>query len=131
MSGQTKGGVRMVLRLEGAGVLLAALLLYAGLGAGWGNFALFFFAPDIAFVGYLAGPRVGALTYNLTHSYLGAIACLVLGHTAASPLLLAAGTIWGAHIGFDRTLGYGLKYARGFGATHLGLVGWAHEGKFL
>jgi hypothetical protein len=31
-----------------------------------------------------------------------------------------AALIWCAHIGFDRTLGYGLKYAEGFGYTHLG-----------
>jgi len=31
--------------------------------------------------------------------------------------------IWLAHIGFDRALGYGLKYASGFGFTHLGRIG--------
>jgi hypothetical protein len=28
-----------------------------------------------------------------------------------------------AHVGFDRALGYGLKYATGFGDTHLGRKG--------
>ena len=31
--------------------------------------------------------------------------------------------IWLAHIGFDRALGYGLKYATGFGFTHPGRIG--------
>ena len=31
--------------------------------------------------------------------------------------------IWAAHIGFDRALGYGLKYPSGFGDTHLGRIG--------
>ena len=31
--------------------------------------------------------------------------------------------IWLAHIGFDRALGYGLKYSAGFGFTHLGRIG--------
>ena len=31
--------------------------------------------------------------------------------------------IWAAHIGFDRLLGYGLKYGAGFGFTHLGRIG--------
>jgi hypothetical protein len=31
--------------------------------------------------------------------------------------------IWLAHIGFDRALGHGLKYANGFGFTHLGRIG--------
>jgi hypothetical protein len=30
-----------------------------------------------------------------------------------------------AHIGIDRALGYGLKYAEGFGFTHLGRIGKA------
>jgi Domain of unknown function (DUF4260) len=30
-----------------------------------------------------------------------------------------------AHIGFDRMLGYGLKYASGFGDTHLSRIGRA------
>ena len=35
----------------------------------------------------------------------------------------AAALIWIAHIGLDRALGYGLKYATGFGDTHLGHIG--------
>lgn len=79
--------------------------------------------PDLAFLGYLAGARVGAIAYNLSHSYIGALACLLAGVLLPHPLWLAAGLIWAAHIGFDRALGYGLKYAQGFGFTHLGLIG--------
>ena len=35
--------------------------------------------------------------------------------------------IWAAHIGFDRMLGYGLKYPTGFGDTHLGAIGRRRE----
>ena len=35
----------------------------------------------------------------------------------------ALGLIWIAHIGMDRMLGYGLKYASGFADTHLGRIG--------
>ena len=41
----------------------------------------------------------------------------------AAPLTLSIAMIWLAHIGFDRALGYGLKYATGFGFTHLGRIG--------
>jgi hypothetical protein len=34
-----------------------------------------------------------------------------------------AATIWVAHIGFDRMLGYGLKYPTAFSDTHLGRIG--------
>lgn len=123
MSGATIGGVRLVLRLEGLCVLIAASVAYSKFGLGWGTFALFFLTPDVSFLGYLAGPKVGAVSYNMAHSYIGAVACLVTGFTLPAPTLLCIGIIWCAHIGFDRALGYGLKYSEGFGFTHLGRIG--------
>jgi len=123
MSGETIGAVRWVLRIEGLCVLIVALLFYPKLGFSWGTFALFFLAPDLSFLGYLAGSRIGAVSYNAAHSYIGAIACLVIGSFHLIPALSCAGLIWCAHIGFDRALGYGLKYSSGFNYTHLGLIG--------
>jgi hypothetical protein len=68
-------------------------------------------------LGYFAGPRIGAVAYNSGHSYLGGMVCVALG------VLLDAGILWLAHIGFDRSLGYGLKYSSGFKHTHLGILG--------
>ena len=123
MSGATVGAVRVVLRLEGLCVLIAASVAYFKFDLGWGTFALIFLTPDLSFLGYLAGPKVGAVTYNLAHSYIGAIGCLVIGFVLPAPVSLCAGIIWCAHIGFDRALGYGLKYSAGFGFTHLGRIG--------
>lgn len=123
MAGAVTGSVRRVLRLEGLCVLIAVALVYPEAGFGWGTFALFFLAPDLSFIGYLAGARAGALAYNAAHSYIGALACLVAGSLLAVPALSCAGLIWCAHIGFDRALGYGLKYSEGFGFTHLGVIG--------
>jgi len=123
MHGESTGSVRWVLRIEGLCVLLAALLAYAKFGHGWGLFALFFLAPDLSFLGYLAGLKFGSIVYNAAHSYIGVIVCLVAGALLSSPVGLTTGIIWGAHIGFDRFLGYGLKYAEGFGFTHLGRIG--------
>lgn len=123
MSGQTSGAVRWVLRLEGLCVFIAALLFYNKLGYSWGTFALFSLSPDIAFLGYMAGPRAGAITYNTTHSYVGALFCIGAGFLLSAPVLSCIGAIWSAHIGFDRALGYGLKYSSGFGCTHLGIIG--------
>ncbi len=125
MAGATTGAVRSVLRLEGLCILIAVVVAYSRYGAGWSVFALYFLAPDISFLGYLAGARVGAISYNLAHSYAGAVACLVAGLVLPAPVLLTAGMIWCAHIGFDRALGYGLKYGAGFGFTHLGRIGRA------
>ena len=115
MSGETRGAVRLVLRLEGLCVLIAALVIYSKIGLGWKTFALFFLAPDISFAGYFAGPKFGAISYNLAHSYVGGLCCLVVGFLLSAPVVLCAGLIWCGHIGFDRALGYGLKYFAGFG----------------
>jgi len=123
MSGETTGMVRTVLRLEGLCVLVAASAAYSKFGLGWGTFALFFLTPDLSLFGYLAGPKVGAISYNLAHSYSGAVVCLVAGLVLPAPTVLGVGLIWCAHIGFDRALGYGLKYSDGFGFTHLGRIG--------
>jgi len=120
-AGTATGGVRQLLRLEGFGVLIAALLLYAQHGAGWGLFAATFLLPDLAFLAFLAGARVGALAYNATHSYIGPLLAAAASHYTGLPLTVSL--VWAAHVGFDRALGYGLKYAKGFGFTHLGRVG--------
>lgn len=119
------GGVRTLLRLEGAFVLAAALAAYTQFGLGWGVFALWLLVPDLSLLGYLAGSRTGAALYNAAHSYIGPVALLVLGVLAAMPWAVAGALIWLTHIGFDRALGYGLKYASGFGLTHLGRIGRA------
>ena len=51
------------------------------------------------------------------------MALMTTGFGFASPLTLSIAMIWLAHIGFDRALGYGLKYSAGFGFTHLGRIG--------
>lgn len=117
-----------MLRLEGLCLLVAGLLAYAKFGAGWGVFALFFLAPDLSFLGYLAGSRAGAAAYNFGHSLIGALALLTAGVLWSAPVGVAAGIIWVSHIGFDRALGYGLKYSVGFGFTHLGRIGRARAG---
>lgn len=126
MTNAVSGGVRVLLRLEGLCILVASMWAYTKFGNGWGTFALFFLAPDLSFVGYLAGSRVGAIMYNLAHSLVGALAVLTVGFLLSAPIAVTAGIIWMAHIGFDRALGYGLKYSAGFKFTHLGVIGREH-----
>lgn len=113
----------MILRLEGVAILVAATFMYHRLGFAWPTFFWFFLLPDLSFAGYLLGPRIGAIAYNLAHSYVGAVALTMFGVSFPGSPALIAGLIWLAHIGFDRALGYGLKYAQGFGHTHLGRIG--------
>lgn len=112
-------------RLEGAGVFLSALMLFAlgDNGIVWWLAILLFFAPDISFAGYLAGPRIGAFAYNLVHLYAFGACFLALGLGLGTPVLAGLGALWIAHAGFDRMLGYGLKLPEGFTVTHLGTIG--------
>lgn len=112
-------------RLEGACVCLLALVLFVLMGGDiiWWLAVILFFAPDISFAGYLAGPRFGALAYNLVHVYAFGAVLLAVGVGFDAPFMTALGALWVAHSGFDRMLGYGLKSPDGFAVTHLGTIG--------
>jgi hypothetical protein len=117
------GALRALLRAEGVAEFMVLALLYERVGGPWWLFAMLFLTPDLSFLAYLAGARVGAVAYNAVHAVvapalLGA-AALVVGW----PLGVSLALIWAAHIQIDRALGYGLKYASGFGDTHLGRIG--------
>jgi hypothetical protein len=115
-------GVVLWQRIEGALVFVAAIGLLLGIDSGmsWWLALILFFAPDISFAAYLAGPRIGAFIYNAVHIYaLGAV-LITLGFILAMPLVAALGALWLGHSGFDRMFGYGLKHADSFKRTHLG-----------
>ena len=88
--------------------------------------AALFLLPDLSLAAYLAGPRVGAIAYNAAHSTLGGLGLAIVGVLTGNATLVAGAAIWLGHVGFDRMLGYGLKYATGFRHTHLGLIGRRH-----
>jgi hypothetical protein len=111
--------VHRVLRAEGAAVLGAALAGYASLGGPWWVLAVLFLGPDLSALGYLAGPRIGSIAYDAAHTYALPIPLLTFGLLAGNALTTQLALIWIAHIGLDRLLGYGLKYAGGFKETHL------------
>lgn len=115
------GTPRIILRLEGLAVFALATWLFARGGHSWPLFAILFLVPDVSFAAYAMGPRIGAFGYNLLHSYLGPIVLGALFVATGRPPVLAL--IWAAHVGFDRMLGYGLKYPTAFGDTHMGRIG--------
>jgi hypothetical protein len=119
-TGAASGAPLMMLRLEGAAALAGASLAYSTIDGRWGVFAMLFLVPDLSMLGYLAGRRVGAACYNAAHSYLGPAILAAVGSAMSMHTPLFAACIWAAHVGFDRLLGYGLKYGTGFGDTHLG-----------
>jgi len=122
-TGSIEGAPRLVLRAEGAALLVTATLLYARTGESWWLFALLFLAPDLSFFAYLGGPKAGAIVYNCAHTLIAPAVLGIAGLLLPNTLIIALALIWAAHIGFDRMLGYGLKYAAGFAFTHLGRIG--------
>src|SRR5438094_4870791 len=108
---------RVLLHLEGAIVLAASVAFYARFGMGWGWFALLVLAPDVTFLAYLAGPRVGAYAYDAAHTYAGPALVAALAWAGLAPWGVAL--VWAAHLGADRMLGFGLKYPTAFKDTHL------------
>ncbi len=122
-TGAVTGGLRTLLRLEGLALFVGMTLLYWVWDGSWWVYAVLFLAPDLSFLAYLFGPRFGAMLYNAAHTYMVPMALMTLGFATAEPLVLSVAMIWLAHIGFDRALGYGLKYGAGFGFTHLGRIG--------
>ncbi|MGD0687117.1 MAG: DUF4260 domain-containing protein [Streptosporangiaceae bacterium] len=121
--GTVTGVPRRWLRLEAAVLLAGSLIAYSATGQHWWLVPLALLLPDAAMAGYLRGSRLGAQLYNLAHSTVLPAAMIGLGWWQSRPLVLALGLIWLAHIGFDRLLGYGLKYDDHFQHTHLGHLG--------
>lgn len=121
--GSITGNLKTVLRIEGLCVLIISTLLYQSTGQGWGTFALLFFIPDISLLGYLQNKHYGAILYNLAHSYILPLLMLIVMLWSSNHQWLYLLYIWIGHIGFDRMLGFGLKYSDGFKYTHLGVVG--------
>jgi succinate-acetate transporter protein len=112
-----------VLRVEALVELVLAVSAYRAFGGGWLMFAALVLLPDLGIAGYLMNRRVGAAVYNLAHTYSAPALLALAGLMLSTSALYLPALIWAAHIGFDRVLGYGLKYPVAFGATHLGWTG--------
>jgi Domain of unknown function (DUF4260) len=109
-----------LLRLEGIIVAVISTVAYSKLHHhGWWPFVLLLLMPDLFMIGYLRGIKFGAICYNAGHTYVTpAILTVVILSTNSNQWLWVV-TIWTAHIGLDRALGYGLKYPTRFQDTHL------------
>jgi ABC-type nitrate/sulfonate/bicarbonate transport system permease component len=116
------------IKLEELAQFLFSIYLFSLLPFAWWVYPVFLFAPDLSMVGYLAGPRVGAIIYNLIHHKAISLALIVLGFLLALPVVSLAGVILFGHTSLDRVLGYGLKYPDSFRHTHLGMIGQEKQG---
>jgi len=114
--------MRELLRIEELALAALAVFLFRFLGYAWWWLAVLFLAPDVSMIGYAAGPKVGAFTYNLVHHKAVAVAVYIAGYFASSHPVQLAGVVMLAHSSADRVLGYGLKYTDSFKHTHLGTI---------
>ncbi len=109
----------MLLRIEGLALFAAASSAFLIVGGTPWMLLVWLLAPDLVALGYLAGARVGAVLYDLGHATPVPLALLLAGVAwEVAPAVLVA-TVWLAHLGMDRAIGYGLKYPGGDGSSHL------------
>ncbi len=111
--------IKTILKFEGLAVFLVCIYFYNRLDASWLLFVLLWLLPDISMVGYFKDKKIGAIMYNAVHNYILAWLIIFLGLWQSDNFIISLGVILASHIGLDRFLGYGLKYASGFKDTHV------------
>jgi len=121
--------VAWILRIESAAVGVLGIVAFLSLGGSPLVLIPALLAPDLSILGYLAGPRVGAVTYNLVHNWALPVGLALLAIVIGELWPLLAATAVAAHVGWDRALGYGLKLPTGFKETHLGRIGRDRSGR--
>lgn len=127
--------MKNLLRLEELAQFALCLLALILKDVPWWYYLLILIGPDISMLGYLLGPKVGAVSYNIAHHKGLALAWiglgLVLGYvqkdlsglTFEYAWLFYTGIILYGHASMDRIFGYGLKFSDNFQHTHLGWIG--------
>ncbi|PWL39446.1 DUF4260 domain-containing protein [Flagellimonas aquimarina] len=116
--------MKIILKLEEFMLLLLGFFLFMRMDLPWWWFFGLLLIPDIGMLGYLAGNKVGAFTYNILHHRGIAILLYLIGISYLNlQIFELAGIIMFSHAAMDRLFGYGLKYEKGFKFTHLGEIG--------
>jgi hypothetical protein len=119
--------MKLILKLEELAMWIGCIILLYLSHAEWWWYTLIFLGPDISMIGYLAGNKTGAWSYNLFHHK--GVACIILSIGlcminnnvfADYSWIINTGIILFGHSSMDRFFGYGLKYENGFKFTHLG-----------
>ena len=118
---EVHGMPQRILRFEGLVLFAVAVAaFFRQLDESWWLLPVLLFVPDLFMAGYARSTRIGAAVYNVGHSYPAPALLGVVAVASSSHVWEAVALIWFAHIGMDRTLGFGLKYDDSFKHTHLG-----------
>lgn len=111
---------RTYLRLEGLAIGLGAAAGFLHLGGHPVILVLLVLLPNVSMAGYLVDSAWGTRCYNAVHTLTWPTLLLAAGAVFAHWWAMAVGLAWLAHVGADRALGSGLKYAdRAITETHL------------
>ena len=89
-----------LLRLEGAAVFAAAIVLYFHADYQWWLFLVLLLAPDLSAAGYLRSPRIGAAVYDMGHFDGFPVALGVAGVLSDNDRAMKLALVWLAHIGW-------------------------------
>ncbi|WP_405204965.1 DUF4260 domain-containing protein [Aquimarina sp. LLG6339-5] len=115
--------MKSTLQLEELAMLGLGIYMFSLLSFSWWLFLALFLIPDIGMLGYLVNNKIGAFAYNIFHHKGVAILIYFMGLYLSNEFIQLSGIILFSHAAFDRILGYGLKYEKGFKFTHLGEIG--------
>lgn len=115
--------MKLILKAEEFTMLLLGIFAFRQLDFAWWWFPLLFLLPDLGMLGYIFNNKTGAFFYNLFHHRGLAIMLWIFGFGLQQEFIQLIAVILFAHVAFDRMLGYGLKYEKGFKFTHLGQIG--------
>lgn len=115
--------MKNLIRIEEAAMFGFSIILFIQTEFAWWWYPLLILAPDIGMLGYLAGNKIGAWTYNLFHHKAVALLVLCFGWYLGNEWGELAGIILFGHSSLDRIFGYGLKHLDSFKHTHLGWLG--------
>jgi len=115
--------VKNILKLEEAAMLGLCVFALSLFNVSWWVYLLLLIGPDISFIGYTAGNKIGAVCYNLVHHKGIAIAVFAAGFILKDQWMQIIAIILFGHSSMDRMFGYGLKLPEGFKYTHLGIIG--------
>jgi len=113
---------KILLHLEGLAVFVVSIILFSYLNGNWILFLVLFLVPDLTFFAYLINKKIGSYTYNIMHTYFVPIILITISIIYDYNFGTRIAIIWFAHIGMDRSIGYGLKYPKEFKETHMGKV---------
>lgn len=110
---------KQIIHVEYALAFALSFFIYMQLQFPIWLFVVFLFVPDFTMLGYTINKKIGAIVYNLGHTFTFPL-LFALGYLYFSyDYLLLGSIIWIAHICMDRAIGAGLKYQDSFTHTHI------------